>query len=282
MSEAEAWRALIAQAEEALDRSDTDDAADFAEDVLELDGLPDEGFVAALVVRGKVALVEGQLPDALEDFDALLQMAPAHPPGLLYRGFVHASMGMFPEAQADWEAAAATDAEGPIGEAARAQIKLLATRGEDEVGGDAAAFDTGWGAVALPSGWEQRPEQLDPPGHHWSTAASAQHLLVWAAEPTGETTLEELFEEVVGQTTATVQKILGSEAVEEQRESFGPWPAHTVRGGSTSPQVCVATVALQAPNVVLSARLLDHSEDATPDATLAMLVSLLNGASIKA
>ncbi len=261
------WAEAVAKAAAALNAGDTDGAIDAAEHLLDHDDLPDDAWVAALTIRGMAALRDGQLPDALEDFDAALQVAPGDAQARLSRAAVQTQMGMIDEAVADLKAAAASDPEGPLGAAARAQLDL-AERGL--LGVPPVEYELGWGVLALSPEWEPQAEALSPPGHHWRTSDGSHHLMVWGLAPGGGASLGDLFDEML---VAALGALTGAD-VAHSDEPLGEMPAHLLHARG---EVAVGAVLLRTPGVVLAARLVDHGAGPS-EVALQGALALLNGA----
>lgn len=281
--------ALLAKAAESLNQGDSDSATDIAQALLEIEELPDALWAAALTIRGQAALSEGLLPDALEDLDNVLEVAPEDPQALVVRGYIQKCMGMIEEAEADYERALDLD---PDGEHGRAAVDLLtALRDGDDEAVEAWAVGEGrplvsheepWGVITLPDCWELRTEPLDPPASRWTTGDVDLDLMVAGAVPTGETSLDEVFEEVVSSTSQAIQELFDTRDVVHSREQLGGLAAHLVTATSTVPLLVLASVILAGPTQVLSVRLLDHRPGAEPDSCVKHLMSLLEGTRLPA
>ena len=280
---------LLSKAGEALERSDTDTAVALAEAILDIEEAPDEAWVAALTVRAKASLIEGLLPDALEDLDNALEVLPDHPLARVTRGYVQRCMGMLDEAEADYQRAAELDPQGEPGQTARNLLATLREGPDDSeqpwevgVGRPLVIYEETWGAIALPDCWEPNTEPLDPPASRWTTGEVDLDLVIAGALPGDETPLDEVFDTIIANNNEAVIELFDERTVVNTREVLGGLPAHLITASSTVPRLVVATLILQGPVQVLVARLLDHRPGAVAVHCMNQLTSILDGARLPA
>jgi tetratricopeptide (TPR) repeat protein len=280
---------LLSKAAEALIEKDSDTAIALAETILDIEDVPDEAWVAALTVRAKALLVEGLLPDALEDLDSALEVMPDNALTRVTRGYVQRCMGMLDEAEADYERAVELDPDGEPGQTAKDLLTKLRDDPDEPdepwavgVGRPLVTFEETWGAIALPDSWEQSTEPLDPPASRWTTGDVDLDLVIAGALPTEETSLEEVFDAIIAHNSKAVGELFDERTVVSTGEEMGGLPAHLITASSTVPRLVLATLILQGPVQVLTARLLDHRPGAEADQCVNQLTSILEGARLPA
>jgi hypothetical protein len=205
------------------------------------------------------------------------------------RGYVQRCMGMLDEAEADYERAVELDPDGEPGQTAKDLLTKLRDDPDEPdepwavgVGRPLVTFEETWGAIALPDSWEQSTEPLDPPASRWTTGDVDLDLVIAGALPTEETSLEEVFDAIIAHNSKAVGELFDERTVVSTGEEMGGLPAHLITASSTVPRLVLATLILQGPVQVLTARLLDHRPGAEADQCVNQLTSILEGARLPA